>query len=219
MGANVTKKNPFASISIAATGLFLALLFLLHFLKPEIDPSWRLISEYEIGNYGWLMRAAFFSLAAANASLIPAIRPQMRRLAGHTGLWLLVLPVIGLLIAGIFPTGPITTPPQDYSFSMWMHSLGGLPAILGMPVAALVLSLNLLRRDRSRTNGRTKLLIVSLVVLMWVCLIVWLVMASIQQQTFYRTGENVYAFIGYPNRIYMVAYCAWLIAVAKLFSK
>jgi hypothetical protein len=33
---------------------FLAILFLLHFLKPELDPSWRMISEYEIGRYGWM---------------------------------------------------------------------------------------------------------------------------------------------------------------------
>jgi len=32
--------------------LFLTILFLLHFLKPELDPAWRMISEYEIGRLG-----------------------------------------------------------------------------------------------------------------------------------------------------------------------
>jgi hypothetical protein len=36
-----------------------SIVVLLHFLKPEIDPSWRMLGEYEIGRYGWLMRVAF----------------------------------------------------------------------------------------------------------------------------------------------------------------
>ena len=30
---------------------FIAILFLLHFLEPEFDPSWRMISEYELGRW------------------------------------------------------------------------------------------------------------------------------------------------------------------------
>jgi hypothetical protein len=37
----------YATIVFAA--MFLALLILLHVLKPEFDPTWRMISEYEIG--------------------------------------------------------------------------------------------------------------------------------------------------------------------------
>jgi Protein of unknown function (DUF998) len=55
---------------------FLIILFLLHFLEPEFDPSWRLISEYELGNYGWLMRVAFFSMAVGSISLFITLRSQ-----------------------------------------------------------------------------------------------------------------------------------------------
>ena len=48
-----------AQLSLVAVGAFSLLLVLLHVLKPEIDPSWRMISEYEIGRYGWAMRLAF----------------------------------------------------------------------------------------------------------------------------------------------------------------
>jgi hypothetical protein len=41
-----------AEISLMAVASFSALLILLHFLKPELDPSWRMISEYEIVEIG-----------------------------------------------------------------------------------------------------------------------------------------------------------------------
>jgi len=41
------RKSP--SITLIYAPLFLALLPLLHILEPEIDPSWRMISEYELG--------------------------------------------------------------------------------------------------------------------------------------------------------------------------
>jgi hypothetical protein len=42
-------------ISIVFASILLATLFLLHFLKPELDPVWRMISENEFGRFGWLI--------------------------------------------------------------------------------------------------------------------------------------------------------------------
>ena len=39
-----------ATILTAATILLLAAL---HVLSPEFDPSWRTVSEYAFGHYGW----------------------------------------------------------------------------------------------------------------------------------------------------------------------
>ena len=39
-------------ISIIFAVVFLVILILLHFLKRELDPAWRMISEYEIGRFG-----------------------------------------------------------------------------------------------------------------------------------------------------------------------
>jgi hypothetical protein len=55
-----------AKLSFAAAALFLILLAALHFIKPDFDPSWRMISEYEIGRYGWLIQV---KLAAAAKKL------------------------------------------------------------------------------------------------------------------------------------------------------
>ncbi len=75
-----------ARISTAAAALFLLLLAALHLLEPEIDPSWHMISDYELGRYGFVMVLAFFSLAVSSASLFIAIRLQVRTVAGYIGL-------------------------------------------------------------------------------------------------------------------------------------
>lgn len=49
-----------ARITVVLSVTFLAILFLLHFLEPEFDPSWQMISEYQLGRYGWTMSLAFF---------------------------------------------------------------------------------------------------------------------------------------------------------------
>jgi len=89
-----------AQITIVAASLFVVLLGLLHLLEPEFDPKWRLISEYELGNYGWLMRIAFYSLAAGCISLFIAIRAQIRGIGGTIGLVLLLVIAVGLTIGG-----------------------------------------------------------------------------------------------------------------------
>ncbi|MFB3764984.1 MAG: DUF998 domain-containing protein [Methanotrichaceae archaeon] len=52
--------------------MFLILLIALHFIEPEFDPSRQLISEYELGNYGWLMSLAFISLGIAVRAMLRA---------------------------------------------------------------------------------------------------------------------------------------------------
>ena len=52
-----------ARLALSGAVLFLVLLAALHIIKPELDPSWRFISEYAIDDYGWVMMVAFLSLA------------------------------------------------------------------------------------------------------------------------------------------------------------
>ena len=65
-----------ARVCSAGVLTFLVLLALLHFLKPELDPSWRMISEYEIGEYGWVMTLAFLALSVSYAALFAALLPR-----------------------------------------------------------------------------------------------------------------------------------------------
>src|SRR3712207_9414728 len=84
-----------ALASFAGTAIFVVLLAALHFIKPGLDPSWHFISEYAIGDYGWVMVLAFLSLALGYVSLFVAIRQQLRTIVGGIGLALLLVSEIG----------------------------------------------------------------------------------------------------------------------------
>jgi hypothetical protein len=57
--------NVLAELSLLSVFCFCAILIPLHFLKPELDPSWRVISEYENCRWGILMRLAFACLSVS----------------------------------------------------------------------------------------------------------------------------------------------------------
>jgi hypothetical protein len=54
-------------MSIAAGVLFVLLLGVLHVLARELDPTWRFVSEYQLGRVGVLMHLAFLALATSLA--------------------------------------------------------------------------------------------------------------------------------------------------------
>jgi hypothetical protein len=77
----------FAYASMGFAALFLVILVLLHFLKPEFDPLWRMISEYEIGRFGRLIRVAFFAWGASALAMIAAIWPSLQPVGGTICRW------------------------------------------------------------------------------------------------------------------------------------
>jgi hypothetical protein len=70
-----------AKLALAGSITFVALVTSLHFIKPEVDPSWHMISEYEIGDLGWLMQLAFLSLALDALVFTQPFVHKLRRLA------------------------------------------------------------------------------------------------------------------------------------------
>lgn len=62
-----------ALYSLTVTGLAVGLVVLLHFLESEFDPSWRVLSEYSLGRYGVLMRAAFLAWGTGGIAVAVAL--------------------------------------------------------------------------------------------------------------------------------------------------
>src|ERR671912_2240548 len=88
----VTAVSPTAArLFFSAAATFLVFLAALHFIKTSLDPSWHFISEYAIGEYGWIMVLAFLSLALSYVSLFVAIRSQLRTIGGRIGLAFLLV--------------------------------------------------------------------------------------------------------------------------------
>ncbi len=154
-----------ARLSLAAAATFLVLLAALHVIKPEFDPSWRMVSEYEIGRYSWLMVLAFLSLALSCVTLFVVIRSQIRTIGGKIGLAFLLVAAAGLTIAAIFTTDPITASQDELTTHGNFHGLGTLLGIPTVPIAATLISLSLARNQAWSSARRS---------LVWTTGLVWI---------------------------------------------
>ena len=115
-------------------------LLVLHFLRPEYDPVLRVISNYAVGPYGFLMTSAFFAIALSMLSLTFAIHKGVVP-AGRSraGLILLTAAGVGFLIVAIFPTD--VTPDDSPTTTVGaIHILASVTSLLLFIVAALLLS-------------------------------------------------------------------------------
>jgi len=121
-----------ALLAIAAAAAALLLLASLHVLSPEFDPSWRMVSEYALGHYGWVLSLMFLAWGISAWALAVALWSQVKTRAGKVGLWFLVIAGIGEAMASVFDITHDTG-----------HSIAGVLGIGGFPIAALLLSVSL----------------------------------------------------------------------------
>jgi hypothetical protein len=187
-----------ARLSFASGAAALVLLAALHVLSPEFDPSWRMVSEYALGVYKWVLSLMFLAWAASSFALFFAIRPHIRSVGGNIGLGFLLTSALGMSMASVFD---IT------------HSLHGLATLVGVPtfpIAAVLISLSLVRSPEWARVRRTLLWTANLT---WISLVLMFAMLFIGlTQTGGEFGPSV--LIGWPNRLLVAAYCAWLMMTA-----
>ena len=200
-----------ARLSIAAATTFIALLAVSHLAKPELDPSWRVISEYAIGSHGWVMALAFFSLAVACAALVVAIRSDVNTITGYVGLAFLLASAAGLVLAAVFTTDPITAGAAEATTSGSLHTVGASLGT-GIPLAAVLLGATL---ARTRTWSSARRALIGAAAFAWLGFLVFSgSMVVMLPQNDGALGPEV--LIGWPNRFLMLAYSAWLVTVATL---
>jgi hypothetical protein len=191
-----------ARISIASGVLFVLLLLSLHLLEPEYDPTWRFISEYEMGRFGWMMVVAFLALALSLASSVVSVFSQVRTVIGYIGLVILGIGAIGFLIAAIFKTDPATTSRAAATFSGTMHVVGA--SLDFTPVAALLISFSLSRNQAWRPI-RKWLFITTAITL--VALAAFMAVLPYNG----KVGPGVKA--GLFGRFLLLSYLGWLLTV------
>lgn len=199
-----------AQVSFVAAAAFLLLLAALHALKPEIDPSWRFISEYAIGDFGWMMSFAFLSLALSHAALFTAVASQARGLTGRIGLALLLIGAAGLVLAGIFTTDGITASPEEMTTQGALHNLGGTLGIV-LPFAYGLISWSLARNPAWAERRRPLFLAAGLALAGF--LVSFISMGIMLSQSGGMFGPDVP--VGWPNRLEILTYCAWLLVASR----
>lgn len=198
-----------ARVSLASAATFLVVVAALHAIKPELDPSWRFVSEYAIADYGWLMMFAFLSLSLSCVTSFIAIRSQVETATGRIGLAVLLAVAAALAAAGIFAMDPITARPDELTTHGNLHGLASMVGIPGLPIAALLVTRSLAVNQAWSSAHRS---------LRWTAHLTWITLllmfgtiAVMLPQSGGTFGPDV--LIGWPNRLLVGAYSAWLIAV------
>ncbi len=191
-----------ARLAIFFGTLFAVLLLSLHVLEPEFDPTWRFVSEYMLGTFGWMMHLAFLALAISMASAGVTIISQVRTWRGCVGLTILAIAAVGLLIAAIFRTDPVITSGAVTSLSGRMHVFGA--SLDYTPVAALLLSFSLARNAAWRPIRKRLFITAGAVFAVMVSFIAVLPYDG-------KIGPGVVA--GLVGRFLLLSYLGWIILV------
>jgi len=201
-----------ARLAIAATAATLLLLVSLHILSPEYDPAWRMVSEYALGQYGWVLSLMFAAWAISSWVLVFTLWPQASTLAGKIGLGFLIAAGVGEAMATVF----------DITHDL--HGLAGLIGIGSLPIAAMLISMSL-----SRTQGwsAVKKALLWTANLTWMSVVLLAATFAILIVTYTQAGGDmtaevevtvlppgVIALVGWANRLLIVVYCVWVMTVA-----
>lgn len=193
-----------AARTAATSGILFALLLgSLHFLEPEFDPTWRFISEYALGKFGWMMHLAFAALAVSLASIGVAVFVWVRNVLGYIGLLILFLAVAGLFLAASFTTDPINTRPEDMTRSGQLHVLGA--SLDYSPLAFLLLSFSLARQGEWLPIRKW----LFLTAVLSIVLTIGFILTIPADGSF---GPGVYT--GLVGRILMLSYLGWVTTVS-----
>ena len=197
--------------AIGAAGLALLALGALHILRPDLDPTRQMISEYAIGRFGWLMTVCFALFAAASGSLFVALMGNTSTLIGRIGLIFLLVAATGLAMGAAFRTDPMSTAHDAMTVSGRMHGMSFMIGVPGVLFATLLLSLAL------RTHETwASLPLLSLTAIIWLSLAVMAVAIVI---TMKHLGVDVSSIVGWTNRLFMAGYALWVIVAARPMAR
>jgi hypothetical protein len=197
-----TKNFTFGLLSAVAAVLWLGIIGVLHFIKPELDPRTRMISEYACGPGGWTMQLAFFCMAVSCWALAAATWT----LQSVLGPALLVVCGFGFVGAGAFVTDPVQPIERTQTLSGTLHIMFAFAVMLIFPVMATCVSWNVSERA---VGAMTWVWLLALAASTWGGLLGFI---AATVSSFRRPTTS----IGYFERILVVAYTVWLTVAALM---
>lgn len=185
-----------ATFAIVGFAYFLVVVVALHFLRPDYNPIRRLVSEYAVGPYAFLMTSAFFGLTLGSLALIIGLFQDLSRTwRSRIGLFFFGIWAAGILIAGIFPIGDKIVLNTS---SGHIHYLASVSSFFSLVFATLLLSWHF-NQDEKWSSFHRPALILS--VLMLLALI-----------GFFLSANTAYS--GLSQRILIVIFLTWLLLTA-----
>jgi hypothetical protein len=196
----------------------LVLLAALHAVSPEFDPSWRMVSEYALGRYSWLLSAMFLCWALSSWALVAALRPAAGSWIGKAGLALLAISGLGEAMAAYYDVTAET-----------MHGVAAALGIPTLPIAALLIGVALDRAAGRGDEGRPAMRLMGH--LTWISFLLVGGSMALFLSTYAAAGgdptagpptslpEGTVALNGWANRLLILCYCGWLAATARRLMK
>ena len=209
---HTTISIPAGRLAITAIVAYQILLIALIFLRPDLDPSWHTISEWEIGRYGWLMSGALVISGLSYAALLVMLASQVRGVMGHVGMCVLLICAAGACGAGVFTTDPMPIHPP-LSTTGTLHVIFGTSQLVLLPFAALFINLSLARKNQRWASVRPLLLWTS-----GLPLFGFVAFALYSAVFVFPMGEQAYGpgvNIGWPPRFAFLTYMLWVVSLAR----
>jgi hypothetical protein len=208
--------NTLAKLIIASSVLSLLCLLLLHFLSPEIKPSWRMISEYALGKYKNFL-TAFFLLGCISSLLLPFLLWNETTSAwAKIGLVLIFVSGVGGCMGGLFD---VKHPLHGAAFAL------GVPTL---PVGALLVSYHLIKRGGWNQHSSGILFSAHSI---WISILLMALSMIVMISGFKQAGipigkdatppeavpAGVIALAGYFNRLVVLCCALWVIFIANVY--
>ncbi|MCB9674698.1 MAG: DUF998 domain-containing protein [Alphaproteobacteria bacterium] len=204
---------PLARVCLAASGVSLLALVALHAVSPELDPAWRMVSEYADGRAPVLLSVFFLAWAVSSWALAAALWVHGGSRVLRVGTVLVALSGVGEAMGGLFDIH---------------HPLHG--AAFGLGVPTLALGAVLVGASLGRQQGAWLLAVSQLP---WLSIVAMAGSFAVCFSTAEAAGvelspdakpwdavpDGVIAVMGWANRLLVVAYLGWATTVAGLLAR
>lgn len=202
--AQVSAASRYEAVVAGVTAaLWLVIIASLHIIKPQLKPAVHMISEYAMRPKGWIMRTAFWCIAASCFSLALATWPYII----YAGPVLLVIDGLAFAGAGIFVTDPLSVTRMDKTRSGNLHNIFSFIVIPSFPVMAAVVGISM--------SGN----VIWASVQAWFpvfYLLTWAGFISFMGSAVYSARHPGAPVFGYFQRFMVLTYAVYLIAIAVL---
>jgi hypothetical protein len=188
-----------ATVAMAASLYFAAIVAALHVIRPDLNPISRPTSAYAVGPNSFLMTSAFFSMSLASFALVVALSQTLSPSArSRFGLGFLALWSTGVFIAMTFPMDAEGAP---QTLSGTIHQTTGPLTFLCLSTGMILVSWRLKRDNNWRS------LYPAALTLSWVMLAAFLA-------TFLSFALDL-GFLGLFQRIALATAVVWILLMAS----
>lgn len=205
-----------AFLTIVCGAFSLLCLLSLHFVSPEFEPGWRMVSEYAYGKHKWLLTLFFLFWGLCSILSAVLLWNIVTTLWAMFGTILIFITGIGAVFGGMFDV---------------KHKLHGLAFGLGvpfLPVGALLVSYHLVNIE---TWSSYQTLILFSAHSIWISLVLMAVSMMLLFAGFKKAGVPVGPNIdppkllpagaiginGYMNRLLVICYIIWPVLIAGIY--